>query len=499
MKKISELINKTLVIKITGKKDNPVSGITSDSRYSEKNSLFFAIPGIHSDGHSFIPDVITRGACAVVHQKELDVYDENVSYILVKSVRKAMSSIAAAFYDNPSGNISTAGITGTDGKSSTVYFLTQLLELAGVKTGCISTVMVKTDNEYIKNPIRQTTPDAPEINSYLVEMINRNCRAAVIEASSHGLSEKNSRLADIKFSVAVLTHISHEHLEFHGTMENYINDKVNLFRITAANSGTAIINYDEENRDKFITVSGEDKVFYSAGNSKADIYASKIRKQRSGYSFRVNFRDTITSTAINLSGEFNISNCLAAVLAAWKISGISPDKLAELLPGIKPLAGRMFSVDLGQPFIAVIDYAHSPGSFEKQFPVWHKETENRLIAVFGSAGERDPGKRKIQGEIASEFSDIIILTDEDPRGEDSMGILKEIAEGCTSKKQDQNLFLIPDRRKAIRHALKTAESGDLIVFLGKGHESSIIYKNHTMEWDEKAEVEEGLRKLGYGE
>ncbi|MBN1647138.1 MAG: UDP-N-acetylmuramoyl-L-alanyl-D-glutamate--2,6-diaminopimelate ligase [Spirochaetales bacterium] len=497
MKTVDELIKNTETESVIGDTHIPAETLSADSRTVQKHAVFFAIPGIHYDGHEYIRMAVEKGASTVIHEKELPEYDNRVCYVRVKSVRRAMAPVAAAFYDYPSREMHVIGVTGTDGKSSTVFFITQLLGLAGIKCGCISTVMVKTDREFEKNPFRQSTPDAPEIQNYLRQMADNGCGVAVIEATSHGLSARNSRLADVAFDTAVLTHISHEHLEFHGNLDQYIDDKANLFRFTKANNGTAIINFSEKHKDRFASVSGPDIVYYSASAGEAEIHAEDIRKTERGYAFTVHFGPDILPAQINLPGRFNIDNCLAALAAAHKSSGISPERLVAFLPELVPLKGRMNAVEMGQPFTVIIDYAHSPGSFEKQFPLWREEAKKRLIACFGSAGERDTAKRPLQGKVAAAFSDIIILTDEDPRGEDPMNILEEIAAGCHGYEKDKDLFLIPDRRMAIARALELAEPGDYLVFLGKGHESSIIYRNTSIPWDEYTILEEELAKKGY--
>lgn len=495
MKTAAELIQNIQIQSINGKRENKVSDLCADSRKIRKDSLFFAIPGVHVDGHDYINKTVSMGASVIIHEKTLSEINPNVCYVQTPSVRKAMAAIAAEFYDHPSEKLSVIGVTGTDGKSSTVYFITQLLELTGIKTGCISTVQFKTGNDFGKNMMRQSTPDAPEIQKFLAEMVKNKCTAAVIEATSHGLSEINSRLKEVSFDAGIITNISHEHLEFHGSLENYINDKANLFRYL--NKGTAIINFDEEYKSVFAEAANGSSIYYSAKSGKADLYTSDIKGTKQGFSFSIHYKNKTMPGVMNIPGRFNIENCLAALLAVQVISGKEIHELAALLPEVKALKGRMNQIDSGQPFTAMIDYAHSPGSFEKQFPLWRKEAAGKLIAVFGSAGERDKEKRSIQGAIADKYADIIILTDEDPRGEDSMIILNDIAEGCKTHTKGETLHLIPDRKEAIFTALKFAEPGDYLLFLGKGHEGSIIYDTFKMDWDESAAVIEGLNKLGY--
>jgi UDP-N-acetylmuramoyl-L-alanyl-D-glutamate--2,6-diaminopimelate ligase len=393
------------------------------------------------------------------------------------------------------------GVTGTDGKSTTSYFIQQLLRKSGKKTGLLTTVQFDLGNSSSKNYLRQSTPEAPEIHRLLRQMRDNDCTHAVVEATSHGLSPINNRLGDVHFDAGVLTNISHEHLEFHKTLERYIDDKANLFRALPAEGGRAIINLDEPRRNAFEQASECPVFTYSLTDDSADLYAADIRPltgdEHGGQEFVLMHSGERSVLQLPLTGRFNVENCLAALLA---VSSLPGEELTTYLPFVAELEairGRMVPVRQGQPFQVIVDYAHTPGSFQKLFPSLRSQVRGKLIAVFGSAGERDVEKRSIQGKIASEYCDIIILADEDPRGEDPLRILEDIAGGCEGMQRGENLLLIEDRPAAIRRAFLLAGENDLVILLGKGHEGSIIYVDGPVPWDEEQEAIKALRESGY--
>ncbi len=493
--------------------DPLISGIAYDSRMVKKGFLFCALDGLHVDGHSYISKAIGLGAAAVLHSRALDEYDENITYIMTDNPRTAMASLSAAFYGNPADKLITVGVTGTDGKTTTVYLIDQLIELCGLKSGFISTAACKIADEITKNPYRQSTPEATEIQMMLSQMLENGKTHAVVEATSHGLSPKNNRLGNLDFNAAVFTNLTHEHLEFHGSFEQYRKDKTELFRKLKMNTkkqSFGVVNLDDGSSAAFIEATQNRVYTCSTLNPEADYFADEIRQEPTGNQFRLNIRkDGKTQsfqTSIQLPGLFNIENVLGAFAVIHNLTPISPAHLAGLLPKLQAVKGRMKLITGRQSFTVIVDYAHSPGSFRKVFPVFRENCRGRLISVFGSAGERDIEKRSIQGAIAAEYSDILFITDEDPRGEVPMDIIRQIAAGAegkseepvsTPKTEGDNLFLIPDRKTAILEAFKTACEGDTVVLLGKGHESTIIYADGPIDWDEQTAAEEALRELGY--
>jgi UDP-N-acetylmuramoyl-L-alanyl-D-glutamate--2,6-diaminopimelate ligase len=518
------------------------SSLCYDSREAAPGSLYFALPGLHLDGHDFIDDAIKRGATHIVHEDELESYVPGVSYLKVASSRFAMSPIADEFYGSPSKKLTVIGVTGTEGKSTTVYLIFQLLRLCGKKAGFISTVQFSEDGTEQWNTEHQTTPEAPVIHRRLARMVDNGCEFAVLESSSHGLSPRTNRLGDVAFDAAVMTNVTHEHLEFHGTWEQYRDDKANLFRVLGAVKKAfvkecfGVVNACDPSAAYFAAATTYPTLSFSvpgafppaeadaAGTETAppalaaNLSVRELYAEAGGSRYTVTARpsgaDTSTGEASfigggggeaasgesfqitdRLPGAFNAGNVLAAMLVVSRLLGTAYAGLCPLIPKLQPVRGRMTAVDRGQDFEVLVDYAHTPSSFRTIYPPLRERAGRngaRIISVFGSPGERDTQKRALQGEVADLYSDIVILTDEDPRGEEPVSILEEIAAGIKNKEREKNLFLIPDRPAALRKAFALARTGDIVLLLGKGHENSIIYAGGPVPYDEIAEAEKAL-------
>jgi UDP-N-acetylmuramoyl-L-alanyl-D-glutamate--2,6-diaminopimelate ligase len=469
--------------------------------------LFFALPGIHTDGRLFVSQAIAAGAVAVVHAEKLPLHDPSVVYLRVADPRFAMSPVAAAFHRHPSRDLPVIGVTGTEGKSTTVYLIYQLLHLAGLRAGFFSTVMSDSGRGEEPNPEHQTTPEAPAVQRMLAEMRDAGLGFAVLESSSHGLSPRTNRLGDVDFDIGVMMNVTREHLEFHGSWEQYRSDKANLFRAIGRGGAAktvggreiprfGVVNADDPSAGYFRTATGFPVRSFSASGA-ADLAASGLAVDSGGESFTILEGKLRHRARIELPGAFNVGNTLAALLAVSGIAGIAVGDLVPLLPQLRPVRGRMTAVDRGQPFEVIVDYAHTPSSFQTVFPPLRGRVKGRMICVFGSGGERDVEKRPRQGRIAADWFDTVILADEDPRGEDPMVLLEEIAAGCPELARGERLFLIPDRPTAIRKAFSLAKEGDLVALLGKGHENSIIYAKGAIPYDEIGEAEKALAELGY--
>jgi len=499
---LSEIIRDASAIERTGPTEVAIEGLAYDSRAVRPGFLFFALPGLHADGHRFIDAAVAAGARAIVHSSPIDRRDPSVAYIRVADPRFAMSPIAAAFYGRPSRSLGVIGVTGTEGKSTTVYLAYQLLNLAGARAGFFSTVMSDTGGGEAPNPEHQTTPEATAVQRLLAEMRDAGMEYAVVEASSHGLSPRTNRLGDVDFDVGIMTNVTSEHLEFHGTWESYRDDKANLFR-SLREGGLGVVNADDPSAEYFRAASPAPVLSFSASGAKADLSARSVAVDPSGESFEIveaerdGRPERVYRARANLPGAFNVGNVLAALLAVSGIAGIDVAELVGLVPRLKPVRGRMTTIDRGQPFEVVVDYAHTPSSFETVFPPLRDRVSGRMICVFGSGGERDTEKRPRQGRIAADWFDVVILADEDPRGEEPMELLEEIAAGCPELTRGERLFLIPDRPSAIRKAFSLARPGDLVALLGKGHENSIIGKGGPAPYDEIGEAERALAELGF--
>ena len=500
-KPLREIFARLPVQETRGDMDRRVKGIAYDSRDVQQGWLFVAMDGLHADGHRFIADAVSRGASAIVHRLALEKPADGVTYVRLENPRTQLSVIAAEFFDHPSRSLRVIGVTGTDGKSSTVWFISQLLSFLGRQAGFLSTVSFQTSGAVVKNPFRQSTPEASEIHGMLRGMADAGKEFAVVEATSHGLSQRMNRLGDVDFEAAVLTNVTHEHLEFHGTFEQYRSDKANLFRsLLPGSEGKrrfGVVNADDPSSDFFRSCARVPGFSYGA-RGNADLVARASRGDMSGTCFSLCFKGKEAQACMRIPGPFWMENAMAACLTVSKLVDRDPLSVAPLLEKLQSVKGRMETVDLGQPFTVIVDYAHTPGAFERLFPWVRKTTRGRITAVFGSAGERDRAKRPMQGEAASRYCDSLVITDEDPRGEDRMQILEQIAAGCRGRTRGENLFLIPDRPGAILHALGRASAGDVVLLLGKGHEGSIIGPAGPSPWDEKEEAEKALRSLGYG-
>lgn len=510
-KPLSTLIQSISILARRGTGNPEIRGLAYDSRLIQPNYLFFAFQGIHTDGHDYIESAIQHGAAAIIHDKELSRYNPDVAYIMVPDARLAMSQVADDFFDHPSDSLYVFGVTGTEGKSTTVSLIYQLLKSIGYKTGFFSTVMSDSGQGEMPNPEHQTTPEAITVHQHLAAMRDSGCSYAVVESSSHGLSAKTGRLANVHFDCGIMMNVTHEHLEFHGTWENYRSDKANLFRnldthphqkavkeLSNPLSSFGIVNADDPSASYFTESTQKPVYSFSLHHDSATIYASSIVPDERGCSFTLNDQEGNHYPArINLPGTFNVMNTMAALLAVAKAAGLPFKDLLPHLPHLQPVRGRMMRISRGQPFEVLIDYAHTPSSFETILAPLRRHYKGRIICMFGSAGERDTAKRSIQGAIAEKYCDVLILTDEDPRGEDPMSILEAIAGGCRHKIVNTTLFLIPDRPKAIRHAFSIANPGDLVLLLGKGHENSIIYKDHVMPYDEEKEAIQALSECGF--
>ncbi len=488
---------------LAGDTGRPITGIAYDSRDVEPGFLFAALDGMHTDGHRYIGEALRRGAVAVVHSRALERLDPSVGYARVENTRAALSPLSAEYYGHPSRRLAVIGVTGTDGKSSTVSFIHQLLGMRGRKSGFLSTVSFHTGEELVKNPFRQSTPEAPEVQGMLADMAGRGLEFAVVEATSHGLSQRTNRLGDVLFDAAVMTNVTHEHLEFHGSFEQYRSDKANLFRALARSAAKpvscprfGVVNADDPAADYFRQATSLPVLSYGAGGS-GELSAVDAASGLSATEFVMTWGGRSAACRLAIPGPFWVPNALAACLTVSRILGENPLEIAPLLARLQGIQGRMESVDRGQPFRVIVDYAHTPGAFSVLMPWVRARTRGRMIAVFGSAGERDLAKRPLQGRIASESCEVLVLTDEDPRGEDRMFLLEQIAEGCPGRHRGEDLFLIPDRPEAIARAFSLAGPGDVVLLLGKGHEGSIISADGSHPYDEKSEAERCLRAMGF--
>lgn len=564
-------VDGTVITDLSVINEIPITNLVFDSREVTSDSLFFALPGTHIDGNKFISEAILAGANAVIYQGTLSPGNqEDIAKAIIKrsiqnemsqdkikfspvlinvaDSRYAMAPVSSTFYDNPSERMVVLGVTGTEGKSSTVSFIWQLLRACGKKAGFISTVEYSLGGEAIPNPQHQTTPEAPIIQHHLNEMLMNGCDYAVVETSSHGLSSKLNRCGNIMFDCGVFMNVTLEHLEFHKNFETYRSDKANLFRALDKHNhiktiqgqkkkinSIGIVNLEDPSAKYFIDATNHPVYGFTslgkAGKAASEsentrislpeipanlryMTATNIVSDTYGISFDVDAdgKDGIYAENYNsatprehvkfsvkasIPGAFNAYNLMASITAVSSVTGLSFEDVASRVSTLTPIKGRMTVINEGQPFEVIIDYAHTPSSFETIFPPLRKRCSGKIFSVFGSGGERDVTKRPLQGQIAAKYCDVVVLADEDPRGEDPVELLKQIAAGAEKegKIMDKDLFIIHERQKAIKEVFKMAQKGDIVLLLGKSHENSIIYKNYTMPYDEISEAKQALKEI----
>ena len=490
----------------------PIRGVTDDSRTVASGSLFVAIAGLHADGHGFVPAAEAAGAAAVLVERPLP--DVALPQLVVDRGPTALADASAWWYRDPSHELGIVGITGTDGKTTTSFLAAAALEAAGLASGLIGTVATQIGATREANPEHTTTPGAPLLQRTLRAMADAGNAVAVVETTSHGLAA--DRVHGIAYDVAILTNLTHEHLEFHGTWERYRDAKLSLFERLAAGPTNppkelagrswpkaAIINADDPNASAFIGVAQEAgaRIVTYGTDPAADVRATHVEEDARGLRIAVAAASGTATLELALVGRFNVHNALA-VVALGEVLGLDPAAVRTGLAGVAGVPGRLERLDVGQPFGIVIDYAHSPASLEKILGLLAPLAAARgggVIAVFGSAGERDTEKRPMMGRIAAERARLVVVTDEDPRGEDRNRILEDIARGAEDggKRRDRDLFLIADRHRALEAAFERARPGDIVLLAGKGHEQSIIGPDGPVAYEERTAALDALAGLGY--
>lgn len=478
-----------------------VTGVTQDSRTVRPGELFVAIAGRHVDGHDLAEAAVERGAAALLVERPLP--GVAAPQVIVASTRRALATAAAWWYGDPSRAMTVLGVTGTDGKTTTCYLAVAALEAAGRRTGMLGTIATRIGGITEDHAAHATTPEAPELQASLRAMLEAGDDTAVVETTSHGLAL--DRVAEIDYDVAILTNLTHEHLELHGTWEAYRDAKVSLFSRLDGPDTAAIVNLDDPNAGAFIGAAREvgARVITYGTEAAADIRATRIREDARGLHATIETEPDGPESTIDLRllGRFNAHNAMA-VVALGEALHLDPAAVRAGLASLERVPGRMERIDQGQPFGVVVDFAHSPASLAAVLDLLAPVAAaggGGLIAVFGSAGERDTAKRPQMGRIAGERCRLVVVTDEDPRGEDRNRILEEIAQGAEAagRRRGHDLLLIADRRAAIAAAFDAARAGDIVLLAGKGHERSIIGAAGATPWDERATAEDLLATMGF--
>ena len=525
-----------------------VRSITDNSQEVGADALFVAVPGLQQDGHRFIPQAVSAGAAAVVGSHPLAWLQEqnwwpwptDVPYLQVTDSREALAWLSAAFYRFPSRAQAVIGVTGTDGKTTTCSILEAILRRSAA-VGVITTVGARIAGVEQETGLHVTTPDAPKVQALLAQMRSAGCDFAIVESTSFGLDQK--RVAAVEYDVAALTNITHEHLDIHGSFEAYRAAKFLLFR-TLFHSGRkpgvpriAVFNLDDSSCQPLRAALAEEQArsdavgvtphTYSVADSNADVYARNIEYLPDATRFDLVWRGGFIPMKTRLIGEFNLSNILCAAAVTLGL-GIPPEQIRKGVASLTAVLGRMQRMDCGQDFLAVVDFAHSPASLERALetlrPLVAEDCGSgggKLIAIFGCAGLRDRGKRRLMGQVSGRLADFTVITAEDPRTEELEDINREIAAGVQdvvasatsemsvqtgkevessqrpSRAQADSLAhrfaIVPDRAEAIRFGVEMARAGDVVASFGKGHERSMCYGETEYTWNEQEAMLSALR------
>jgi UDP-N-acetylmuramoyl-L-alanyl-D-glutamate--2,6-diaminopimelate ligase len=481
--------------------DVEVSGIQADSRQVRPGDLFVAIPGVSLDGHDFIPQALTEGAVAVVGQRPPqglpDLPWGSFTYIQVPDAREGWGWLCAAWEGFPSRRITLIGVTGTDGKTTTVSLIHAILQAAGLNAGMVTTVAAYIGGEELDTGLHTTTPDPPDVQRYLARMVETGATHAVLEVTSHGLAQH--RVAGCDFDVAVVTNITHEHLDFHGTLEAYQEAKARLFKGLAASfrkpgvPKVAVLNRDDSSYDYLRPIPADRRVTYSIGG-EADVTAHGVEHLPDATRFTLHLPQGEVRVETPLVGAYNVSNILAAA-ATGAVLDLPPKAIAAGIAAVRGVPGRMERIEAGQDFLAIVDFAHTPNALAQALRTARRMTAGRVIVVFGCAGLRDREKRTAMGRIAAELADVVVLTAEDPRTEDLEEIIEASAAAAqeAGKQEGVDLFRVPDRGEAILTACQLARPGDLVIACGKGHEQSMCFGTTEYPWDDREAMRRALR------
>lgn len=491
----------TVLMHIGG--DPEVGGITADSRRVRPGDLFVAIPGVSVDGHLYIPQALAAGAVAVVGEKAPQEMPDlpwgKFAYTQVPDAREAWGWLCAAWEGLPGRKMTLIGVTGTDGKTTTVTLIHSILRAAGLNAGLVSTVSARIGEEEVDTGFHTTTPDPPDLQRYLARMVETGATHAVLEVTSHGLAQH--RVAGCDFDVAVITNITHEHLDFHGTLEEYRRAKAMLFEGLTRSfrkpdvPKVSILNRDDSSYDVLRPIPADRHLTYSL-SGPADVTAGEVRYGPDATHLILRLPDGEVAVTSALVGAYNVSNILAAATTAVAL-GIPAEAIARGIAAVRGVPGRMERIDEGQDFLAVVDFAHTPNALAQALQTAREMASGRVIVVFGCAGLRDRQKRPLMGRIAGERADVVILTAEDPRTESLEEITAEIAAGAkeAGKREGIDLFFVPDRGEAIRRACQTARAGDVVIACGKGHEQSMCFGTTEYPWDDR----EAMRRALHGQ
>ena len=455
-----------------------ITGVTCDSRQVKERYAFVCIKGALSDGHNYAQTALEQGAAVVIAERDLGLKNQ----IVVENTHEEFARLSAKWFGNPSKKLKLIGVTGTNGKTSTTYMIKQILETLGHKVGLIGTIQNMIGDEVI--PTSNTTPNAYDLNALFADMVEKGCDYAVMEVSSHALDQ--CRVYELDFEAAIFTNLTQDHLDYHITMENYLEAKKKLFRMCKI----AIINSDDKYAEKIIEGLDCKVVTYSTGNNST--YSAKgINYRPASVNYELLSANILQHIKVNTGGKFTVYNSLAALCCMIEL-GFDVKQSAEALKLLHGVKGRAEVVPTNRNFTVIIDYAHTPDGLKNILTTFKECKKNRLTVVFGCGGDRDKTKRPIMGNIASRFADNVIVTSDNPRTENPTAIIEDILEGLEGLPTPYKV--IENRIEAIKYAIKTARPDDIIVLAGKGHETYQILSTGKIHLDEREVVAEALKE-----
>ena len=469
--------------------DPDILRVRYDSRLVAPGDLFVAIRGETANGFDYVPQAISRGAAAVVSDRAAPAgRTESVAWVRVDDPRRALALLAARRAGNPAEKLVLAAVTGTNGKTTTAMLLEALLAQRHGRSGFLGTVAYRTGRREIA--ATRTTPEAPDIQDLLAEMVETGVPAAAIEVSSHALAL--DRVAGCRFDVVVFTNLTRDHLDFHGDMESYYQAKQRLFGMRKTDAA-AVVNLDDDSGRRLVAEIAPPIVTYSAsGNPEADVRAAASRCDLAGTSLEVERAEGSFRVSSTLLGRFNVENLLAAAAAGLAL-GVRPERVAAALASVRRVPGRLEPVEAGQPYAILVDYAHTEDALERLLLAVKELTEKKIVLVFGCGGDRDKGKRFPMGSIAGRMADIAIATSDNPRSEDPEAILAEVEKGLIASGATKYLK-IADRREAIRAAVGLANPGVVVIVAGKGHETTQVIGGREIPFDDRVVAAELARQ-----
>ncbi|MFR4986712.1 MAG: UDP-N-acetylmuramoyl-L-alanyl-D-glutamate--2,6-diaminopimelate ligase [Lachnospirales bacterium] len=484
---LKELIKNLKYIKLIGNKNVEISHLTIDSRKVKKGSMYGAIKGFNVDGHKFIKNCIENGASLIVCEDLEDFcIDDNVAILQVENTRKALAIIAKNFYNNPTKNINLIGVTGTNGKTSTTYFLEQILLEYKKTVGIIGTIEIRENGKKMEFDFStSTTPDTIELNELFSTMVSDNIDNIVMEVSSHAL--ELHKVEGCNFNIGIFTNLTQDHLDMHKSMENYLNAKSKLFGICKV----GIINIDDKYAQDIIK-NASCKVFTYSIEKESDLQAINIQYFMDRVTFDVKINDKVESFILNIPGRFSVYNALS-VIGACLMQNIPIDIIKEGIKNIEGVPGRIQTIPNNKGFNVIVDYAHTPDGLDNIIKAVREFTKGRVITIFGCGGDRDRKKRPIMAEISANLSDYTIITSDNPRSEVPESIIDEIETGI--KPITNNYEKITGRREAIYRGVSIAKANDSIIIAGKGHEDYEIFADKTIHFDDTEVAKEALEDL----